>query len=163
MNEQKGRIAELADKVMFPTYARQPITLVRGEGCRVWDDDGKAYLDFVGGIAVCALGHSSPLVIEALEEQSRRLVHVSNLYYAESQVKLARLLSENSFGGKCFFSNSGAEANEAAIKLVRKYAKSGQNKKRYEIIAMENSFHGRTLTTLSATGQMAMGCFVMFR
>lgn len=153
MNEQEGKIAELADKVMFPTYARQPITLVRGEGSRVWDEDGKTYLDFVGGIAVCALGHSSPLVTEALEDQSKRLVHVSNLYYTQPQTELARLLVENSFADRVFFCNSGAEANEAAIKLARRHSKEKFGDGRYTIISMLRSFHGRTMATLSATGQ----------
>ncbi|MBW1775460.1 MAG: aspartate aminotransferase family protein, partial [Deltaproteobacteria bacterium] len=143
----------LADKYMFQTYARFPITLVRGEGCRVWDEDGKEYLDFVGGIAVCALGHSSPLVTEALEAQSKELVHVSNLYYTKPQIELARLLVENSFADRVFFCNSGAEANEAAIKLARRYSKEKQGEGRHTIISMKGSFHGRTMATLSATGQ----------
>lgn len=143
----------LADKYMFQTYSRLPLTLVRGEGCRVWDQEGKEYLDFVAGIAVCALGHSSPLVTEALREQSKRLVHVSNLYYTEPQVELAKLLVENSFADRVFFSNSGAEANEAAIKLVRRYSKEKFGPDKYMIISMRGSFHGRTMATLSATGQ----------
>lgn len=145
--------ASLADKYMFQTYSRFPITLVRGEGCRVWDEEGKEYLDFVGGIAVCALGHSSPLVTKALEEQSRRLVHVSNLYYTKPQIELAQLLVENSFADRVFFCNSGAEANEAAIKLVRRYSEEKFGPGRHVIISMTNSFHGRTMATLSATGQ----------
>ncbi|MDD5207552.1 MAG: aspartate aminotransferase family protein [Desulfobacterales bacterium] len=144
---------QLADKYMFPTYKRVPITLVRGEGCRVWDESGKEYLDFVGGIAVCALGHSSPLVADALAEQSRTLVHVSNLYYTKPQIELAKLLVENSFAGRAFFCNSGAEANEAAIKLARRYSKEKFGPGRHTIISMLNSFHGRTMGTLSATGQ----------
>jgi len=145
--------ASLADKYMFQTYSRFPITLVRGEGCRLWDEEGKEYLDFVGGIAVCALGHSSPLVTKALEEQSRRLVHVSNLYYTKPQMELAKLLVENSFADRVFFCNSGAEANEAAIKLVRRYSEEKFGPGRHVIISMTNSFHGRTMATLSATGQ----------
>ncbi|MGD8229258.1 MAG: aspartate aminotransferase family protein, partial [Desulfobacteraceae bacterium] len=143
----------LADKYMFPTYSRFPLTLVKGRGCRVWDEEGKEYLDFVGGIAVCALGHSSPLVSKALEEQSRKLVHVSNLYYTVPQVELAQLLVDNSFADRVFFCNSGAEANEAAIKLVRRYSDENFSADRYVIISMTNSFHGRTMATLSATGQ----------
>jgi acetylornithine/N-succinyldiaminopimelate aminotransferase len=142
----------LADKYIFPTYKRS-LTLIRGEGCRVWDDHGKEYLDFVGGIAVCALGHSSPIVTKALEEQSRQLVHVSNLYYTRPQAELARLLVENSFADRVFFCNSGAEANEAAIKLARKFARDKHGPGRHTIICMEGSFHGRTMATLSATGQ----------
>jgi acetylornithine aminotransferase len=153
MNGQMKETQSLADKYMFQTYARFPITLVRGEGCRVWDEDGKEYLDFVGGIAVCALGHSSPLVTEALEAQSKELVHVSNLYYTKPQIELARLLVENSFADRVFFCNSGAEANEAAIKLARRYSKEKQGEGRHTIISMKGSFHGRTMATLSATGQ----------
>ncbi|MBN1105074.1 MAG: acetylornithine transaminase [Deltaproteobacteria bacterium] len=149
----KQNTITLADKYMFPTYKRFPITLARGEGCRVWDENGKEYLDFVGGIAVCALGHSSPVVTEALEEQSRRLVHVSNLYYTKPQTDLARLLVEHSFADRVFFCNSGAEANEAAIKLARRYSREKFGSGRHTIIAMVNSFHGRTMGTLSATGQ----------
>jgi len=123
MGEGSISTIEQADTYMFKTYSRFPITLVRGEGCRVWDEDGKPYLDFVGGIAVCALGHSSPVVTKALEAQSRMLVHVSNLFYTKPQVELARLLVENSFADRVFFANSGAEANEAAIKLARKWAR----------------------------------------
>lgn len=144
---------EVADRVMFRTYGRVPITLVEGKGCRVWDEGGREYLDFVGGIAVCALGHSSPIVTRALEEQSKKLVHVSNLYYTRPQTELAALLVANSFADRVFFCNSGAEANEAAIKLARKYARENSETDRYTIISMENSFHGRTMATLSATGQ----------
>jgi len=159
MNSDKGvgelmeSTSSLADKYMFQTYSRFPLTLIKGEGCRVWDEEGKEYLDFVGGIAVCALGHSSPLVSEALEEQSRTLVHVSNLYYTKPQTELAQLLVENSFADRVFFCNSGAEANEAAIKLVRRYTEEKFGSGRYVIISMTNSFHGRTMATLSATGQ----------
>lgn len=154
MNEENETTISLADKYMFQTYSRFPITLVRGEGCRVWDDEGKEYLDFVGGIAVCALGHSSALVSRALEEQSRTLVHVSNLYYTRPQTELARLLVENSFADRVFFCNSGAEANEAAIKLARRYSAEKSGPQRYVIVSMNGSFHGRTMATLSATGQV---------
>ena len=143
----------LADKYLFPTYKRPPFVLVKGEGCRVWDENGKEYLDFVGGIAVCALGHSSPIVTKALDEQSRRLVHVSNLYYTKPQVELARLLVENSFADRVFFCNSGAEANEAAIKLARRFTREKHGPGKHTIICMQGSFHGRTMATLSATGQ----------
>jgi acetylornithine aminotransferase len=144
---------EVADRYMFHTYARFPLTLIRGEGCRVWDEEGKSYLDFVGGIAVCALGHSSPVLAKALAEQARILVHVSNLYYTRPQAELARVLVENSFADKVFFCNSGAEANEAAIKLARRYSNERFGEGRTTILCMENSFHGRTMGTLSATGQ----------
>jgi len=148
-----GTTIELADKYLFPTYKRPPFALVKGEGCRVWDESGKEYLDFVGGIAVCALGHSSPIVTKALEEQSRTLVHVSNLYYTRPQVELARLLVESSFADRVFFCNSGAEANEAAIKIARRYKREKLGPGKHTIICMQGSFHGRTMATLSATGQ----------
>jgi acetylornithine aminotransferase len=143
---------DLADTYLFPTYKRA-LTLIKGEGCRVWDDRGKEYLDFVGGIAVCALGHSSPIVTKALDEQSKQLVHVSNLYYTRPQAELAKLLVENSFADRVFFCNSGAEANEAAIKLARKYSREKAGPGRHTIVCMQGSFHGRTMATLSATGQ----------
>ena len=138
---------------MFQTYGRFPITLVKGDGCRLWDDEGREYLDFVAGIAVCSLGHSSPLVQQVLESQAGKLVHVSNLYYTEPQTDLAQLLVENSFADRVFFCNSGAESNEAAIKLARKYSMEKFGPDRHVIISMRNSFHGRTMATLSATGQ----------
>jgi acetylornithine/N-succinyldiaminopimelate aminotransferase len=144
----------LADKYLFPTYKRPPFVLVKGEGCRVWDENGKEYLDFVGGIAVCALGHSSPIVTKALDEQSRTLVHVSNLYYTKPQAELARLLVENSFADRVFFCNSGAEANEAAIKIARRYTREKIGPGKHTIVCMQGSFHGRTMATLSATGQV---------
>ncbi|MBN2123187.1 MAG: acetylornithine transaminase [Deltaproteobacteria bacterium] len=153
IEQTNEKVEDLAEKYLFKTYRRPPMTLVRGEGCRVWDEDGKEYLDFVGGIAVCVLGHSSPVVSRALEEQSKRLVHVSNLYYTRPQVELARLLVENSFADRVFFCNSGAEANEAAIKLARRYSRETFGPGRHVIISMKNSFHGRTMATLSATGQ----------
>ena len=153
MNQEISTTQELADKYMFKTYGRFPITLVRGKGCRVWDEEGKAYVDFVGGIAVCSLGHSSPLVTRVLKEQSEKLVHVSNLYYTRPQTDLARLLVENSFADRVFFCNSGAEANEAAIKLARRYASEKFGLDKHVIVSMDNSFHGRTMATLSATGQ----------
>jgi predicted acetylornithine/succinylornithine family transaminase len=135
-------------RVLANTYTRHSILLVRGNGIQVWDSTGKEYLDFVGGIAVCNLGHCHPKVVQALAEQSKELIHCSNLYYIGPQIELAQRLCEHSFGERAFFCNSGTEANEAAIKLARKYGKG-----RYEIITMENSFHGRTMGSLSATGQ----------
>ena len=152
-NSKSDMVSQLADKYMFQTYGKRPLTLIKGEACRVWDEGGKEYLDFVSGIAVCALGHSSPLVSQALEEQSKRLVHVSNLYYTKPQTELAQLLVEKSFADRVFFCNSGAEANEAAIKLARRYSKEKFGQDRYTIISMMDSFHGRTMATLSATGQ----------
>lgn len=136
------------------TFKRQPLTLVRGEGTRVWDSDGKSYLDFVAGIAVNVLGHCHPAVVQAVQQQVTQLVHVSNLYYNVRQIELAELLGIQSQGMRSFFSNSGAEAVEGAIKLARKYGRTRRNGA-YEIISMDNSFHGRTLATTSATGQPA--------
>jgi acetylornithine/N-succinyldiaminopimelate aminotransferase len=145
-------IAALTDKYVARTYARIPIALVRGKGTRVWDADGKEYLDFLAGIAVNSLGHCHPAILRAIREQSKKLLHVSNLYHILPQSELARELCHHSFAERVFFCNSGAEANEAAIKLVRRYGleKLGG---RYEILSTHNSFHGRTLATLTATGQ----------
>jgi acetylornithine aminotransferase/acetylornithine/N-succinyldiaminopimelate aminotransferase len=143
----------LSDKCIMATYKRFPIVLVRGAGAKVWDSNGKEYLDFVAGIAVCSLGHSHPKVIAAIKKQAEILTHVSNLYYIEPQIHLARMLVENSFADKVFFCNSGAEANEAAIKIARKYAYENMASGKYELITMKDSFHGRTLATVTATGQ----------
>ena len=137
---------------MAETYTRFPIALVRGKGVKVWDADGKEYLDFVSGIAVNNLGHNHPAVVRAIQRQSKTLVHVSNLYHIGPQSELARDLCRHSFADRVFFCNSGAEANEAAIKLARRYGSERLGGK-YEIISMHNSFHGRTLATLTATGQ----------
>ncbi len=143
----------LSNKYIMSTYKRFPIVLVRGSGARVWDSNGKEYLDFVAGIAVCSLGHSHPKVVEAIKKQVEILTHVSNLYHMEPQILYARQLMENSFAHKAFFCNSGAEANEAAIKLARKYAYENTGKGKYELITMKDSFHGRTMATVTATGQ----------
>jgi len=140
------------DKYIMNTYKRFPLALVRGAGARVWDAEGKEYLDMAAGIAVCSLGHAHPGVVAAIRQQAEVLMHVSNLYYTEPQANFARLLVENSFADKVFFCNSGAEANEAAIKLARKYGHERPGGK-YELITMRDSFHGRTLATLTATGQ----------
>ncbi len=145
-------IAKLTDKYVARTYARYPIALVRGKGTRVWDADGKEYLDFLAGIAVNSLGHCHPAVVRAIQKQSRQLLHVSNLYHIQPQSELARELCRHSFAERVFFCNSGAEANEAAIKLARRYGGEHGGGK-YEIITAHNSFHGRTLATLTATGQ----------
>jgi predicted acetylornithine/succinylornithine family transaminase len=144
---------ELSEKVVAYTYGRFPIILVRGKGTRVWDMDGKEYLDCLAGLAVCNLGHCHPKVVKAIQQQAEKLIHVSNFYYIEPQIELASLLCRHSFAGRVFFGNSGAEANEGAIKLARKYAKEKMEGDRYEIITMERSFHGRTLATLTATAQ----------
>src|SRR5204862_2276626 len=137
-----------------PNYgSRAPICLVRGDGVRVWDTDGREYLDFGAGIAVTSLGHCHPKVTGAIQEAAATLLHVSNLYHSAPQIHLAKLLCDHSFAERVFFGNSGAEANEAAIKLARKYAKTRWSDDRYEIIATRDSFHGRTLATVTATGQ----------
>lgn len=151
MNNQM--IKEAGERYVMNTYGRLPLALVKGEGCRVFDAEGKGYLDFVAGIAVNSLGHGHPALTKALTNQINQLVHVSNLYWIENQVKLAEILVENSCFDKVFFANSGAEANEGAIKLARKYAEEHLGKDKYEIITMKQSFHGRTLATLTATGQ----------
>jgi predicted acetylornithine/succinylornithine family transaminase len=143
----------LSEKYVANTYARYPVLLVKGKGTRVWDLDGEEYLDFVSGLAVCNLGHCHPKIVKAIQEQAEKLIHVSNFYYIEPQIQLASLLCKHSFADKVFFCNSGAEANEGAMKLARKYAKEKMGKDRYEIITMERSFHGRTLATLTATAQ----------
>jgi acetylornithine aminotransferase len=135
------------------TYGRQPLVLVKGEGCRVWDDQGREYLDLVAGLAVCNLGHAHPEVARAAAAQLTQLVHVSNLYYSTPMVELAELLVRLSFADRVFFANSGAEVNEGAIKLVRRYSRERFGPGRHRIICTENSFHGRTLGALSATGQ----------
>ena len=141
-----------ADYVMH-TFNRQPVVFVRGEGMRVWDADGKEYLDFLAGIAVNGLGHCHPELVAAIQSQAAELMHVCNLYYVPQQPMLAKRLIELSGMGKAFFCNSGAEANEAAIKLARKWAKQTHGPDRYEIITAEGSFHGRTLATVTATAQ----------
>jgi len=146
-------IMKKADQVIAKTYKRFPIVIAKGKGCTLWDTEGKSYTDFVAGIAVCNLGHAHPKVSKALCMQADTLFHVSNLYYTIPQVDLAYWLTENSFADRVFFCNSGAEANEAAIKLARKYFKEKGKSGRYRIISMEQSFHGRTMATLSATGQ----------
>src|SRR5206468_3224601 len=147
------QLLEWAAKYHTPNYARAPICLVRGDGVRVWDSDGKEYLDFGAGLAVAALGHCHPRVTGAIREAAATLLHVSNLYYTAPQIHLAKLLCDHSFAERVFFCNSGAEANEAALKLARKYAKERYASDRYEVIATHNSFHGRTFATVTATGQ----------
>jgi acetylornithine aminotransferase/acetylornithine/N-succinyldiaminopimelate aminotransferase len=144
---------ELSDKYLMTFAKRYPIALVRGEGSRVWDSDGKEYLDFTGGIAVTALGHSHPKVVGTLREQAATLLHVSNYFHIPQQAQLAQLLCEHSFADRVFFSNSGAEANETAIKLARKWAKEHGSSDRGDIISMRGGFHGRTLATVTATPQ----------
>jgi predicted acetylornithine/succinylornithine family transaminase len=137
-------------RAVIPSYGRSPLVIVRGRGSWVWDVNGERYLDFFPGYAVSGLGHCHPRVVRAIRAQARALLHVPNTYYNPLQGRLAELIVSHAFPGKCFFCNSGAEANEAAMKLARK---AGEKSGRYEIVAMLNSFHGRTLATITATGQ----------
>jgi acetylornithine/N-succinyldiaminopimelate aminotransferase len=146
----------LEQKHMLNLYPpiRMPMVIARGEGARLWDTDGKEYLDFIsGGRAVTGVGHCHPKVVAAIREQAGTLLHVSNDFYTEPQLRLAARLSQLTGGGRCFLCNSGAEANEAAIKLARKHGHNTGGPDKYEIVCAENSFHGRTLATITATGQ----------
>jgi predicted acetylornithine/succinylornithine family transaminase len=147
-------LAALDAEWVMPTYNRAPVEFVRGEGTMLWDADGKEYLDFLGGISVCSLGHCHPRVVEAVREQAGTLTHTSNLYMTRPGAELARKLCESSIGGKAFLCNSGAEANECAIKLVRKHA-YGRGIAEPEIVVLEGAFHGRTMGAVSATPAMA--------
>ena len=144
-----AQLQALERDYLLPTYARFPVAFVRGEGCRLWDDEGNEYLDFLAGISVCNAGHCHPDVVHAVQEQAGRLMHATNLYYTEPAMRLAERLSRSSLGGRVFFSNSGAEANEAALKLVRKRRPGG------EVVVVTGAFHGRTYGALSATPQEA--------
>lgn len=148
---EKIKITE--ENLLCRSYSRYPLALVKGSGTRLWDIDGKEYLDLLTGIGVTALGHCNQEVCQALQEQSQILWHVSNLFYQEPQLKLASLLLQTAHFGKVFFCNSGAEANEAAIKLARRYMRKIKKRDAYEIITLENCFHGRTLGALAATGR----------
>ncbi len=141
------------DEYVVNSYARFPLTLERGQGCRVWDSEGREYLDFVAGIATCTLGHAHPAMVEAVNQNIQKLHHVSNLFYIPEQGELARWLVQHSCADKVFFCNSGAEANEAAIKLARKYAHTVLGIQNPVILTAHASFHGRTLATITATGQ----------
>lgn len=137
---------------LMNTYNRFPVVFDHGEGARIWDKNGKSYLDFTSGIAVNVLGHSHPKLVETIKTQAEKLIHCSNLYWTEPQIELAKLLGENTLKGKVFFVNSGTEANETAIKIARKYGKK-KDKNKYKILSAHDSFHGRTLGSLTATGQ----------
>jgi acetylornithine/N-succinyldiaminopimelate aminotransferase len=152
MSQTSQEIIDLNNQYLCQTYARFPVAFVRGEGCRLWDAEGKEYLDLFASLAVMNLGQCHPAVVKAVQEQVATLTHISNLHHTVPQARLAELLCKNSFGDKVFFCNSGAEANEASIKLARKY---GVDKRegRYEIITVLGSFHGRTMATIAATGQ----------
>ncbi len=148
-----GQLMEWSAKYLMTVAKRYPVALVRGDGARVWDSDGKEYLDFTSGIAVTALGHSHPRVVGTMREQAATLLHVSNYFHIPQQIHLAKLLCDHSFADRVFFSNSGAEANETAIKLARKWAKEHGASDRGDIISMRGGFHGRTLATVTATAQ----------
>jgi acetylornithine/N-succinyldiaminopimelate aminotransferase len=149
-------IAALDANTVMPTYARLPVAFVRGEGSRLYDTEGREYLDFLTGLAVCSLGHAHPEVADAIAQQARTLLHVSNLYYNDIQPRLAaRLDGLLGPGGRVFFANSGAEANECAIKLARRHGQRNGGPERYHVVSTLNSFHGRTLSALAATGQPA--------
>ncbi|MEN9208108.1 MAG: aspartate aminotransferase family protein [Gloeomargarita sp. GMQP_bins_120] len=143
----------LESPALMKTYSRLPVRLVRGQGCRVWDDQGREYLDFVAGIATCTLGHAHPRLVQAISEQIQQLHHVSNLYHIPEQEELAAVLTRHSCADRVFLANSGAEANEGAIKLARKYAHVVKGYTQPVIITAQGSFHGRTLAALTATGQ----------
>ncbi len=143
-------VQKLYDQYLMPTYARLPICLVKGKGARVWDLQGKEYLDFFPGWAVSGIGHCHPIVVNAIKEQSRKIIHIANNFLNIKQSELAETIVKNSFPGRVFFGNSGAEANEGAIKFAKRY---GFDTGRYEIITLKNSFHGRTLAAMTATGQ----------
>jgi acetylornithine/N-succinyldiaminopimelate aminotransferase len=149
-------LAALDSEHVMQTYARLPVAFVRGEGTRLWDSEGREYLDFLAGLAVVSLGHAHPVVAEAIADQARTLCHVSNLYYSDVQPRLAAALNGLlGGGGRVFFANSGAEANECAIKLARRFGQRAGGPERFHVVSTLNSFHGRTLSTLAATGQPA--------
>ncbi|HEX6667831.1 MAG TPA: aspartate aminotransferase family protein [Solirubrobacterales bacterium] len=144
----------LEQRYLMRTYKRAPVDFVRGEGARLWDADGKEYLDFLAGISVCSIGHCHPAVLAAVREQAGELMHVSNLFYTEPMARLAQRLADSSLGGRVFFANSGTEANECAIKIARKHA-HGRGVSEPEIVSFEGDFHGRTYGSLSATPGLA--------
>lgn len=153
MSNKYEEIVKKENALLCNTYGRYPLAVSKAKGCKLYDLDGKEYLDFLSGIAVCSLGHSRDDLADIMAEQARNLVHVSNLFYQEPQLELAEKLLATCAAGKVFFSNSGAEANEGAIKLARRYMRKVKKTERFEIITLEKSFHGRTLSTLTATGQ----------
>ncbi len=150
LSSKTNQVIGLYDKYVMPTYRKNPVVFVRGKGSYVWDIDGRKFLDMFPGWGVSGLGHCHPEIVKAVRYQAGRLIHIANNYYNEVQGELAREIAKNSFDGKCFFSNSGAEANEGAMKLARKY---GHDKGKFKIITAMQSFHGRTLAAITATGQ----------
>ncbi len=149
-----AELQALEERYLMRTYWRAPVELVRGEGARLWDSEGREYLDFLAGISVCSIGHCHPAVVEAVREQAGRLMHVSNLFYTEPMLRLAERLSRSSLGGRAFFANSGAEANECAIKIARKHAHR-RGVSAPEVVSFERDFHGRTYGALAATPKLA--------
>ncbi len=150
----QDELVKAGQKLLLNNYRQAPVVMSRGEGCTLWDADGRRYLDMTAGVAVCVLGHSHAGLADAIGAQARQLVHASNLYYLEAQVRLAEALQRRAFKGRIFFCNSGTEANEAALKLARRYQVVTQSRPhRTELVAFENSFHGRTMGALSVTGQ----------
>lgn len=149
----KEEVIGLAQQYLISSYNRLAVVFERGQGCRLWDTEGKEYLDFLSGLGVNSLGYGYPSVVKAIKEQAEKLLHISNLFYIAQQARLAELIVQQAFCGKMFFCNSGAEANEAAIKLARLYAKKKRGIQEGEIITAYRSFHGRTMATLTATGQ----------
>src|SRR5678816_1236389 len=149
----QAELLALADQVFIKNYRQQPIVLERGRGCEVWDAAGKRYLDMTAGIAVCGLGHAHAAFNARLTEQLSRLVHVSNLFWNDQQILAAKAITERSFAKRVFFCNSGGEANEGALKLVRRYHVLKEAPQRTTIVSTHGSFHGRTIGTVSITGQ----------
>lgn len=156
MSDAFDTIRAEEERLLCRSYSRYPLAIVRGEGARLWDADGREYIDLLAGIAVTGLGHCNPEVNAALEAQARKLWHVSNLFYQEEQLELARRLLSTTHHGKAFFCNSGAEANEACIKLARRYMRKVKRRDAFEIITLSGCFHGRTLGTLAATGRQSL-------
>ena len=156
MSDTFSAVKAQEEALLCRSYSRYPVAVVRGKGSRLWDVDGKEYVDLLAGIAVTALGHCNDEVCAALEAQAHKLWHVSNLFYQEEQLELARLLLSTSHHGKAFFCNSGAEANEACIKLARRYMRKVKQRDAYEIITLGGCFHGRTFGALAATGRESL-------
>lgn len=156
MSEAFDEIKEQEQKLLCRSYSRYPLAIVRGEGSRLWDIDGREYIDLLAGIAVTGLGHCNPELDAELTAQARKLWHVSNLFYQREQLNLAAALLSTAHFGKAFFCNSGAEANEACVKLARRYTRKIKKRDAYEILTLEDAFHGRTLGTLAATGRASL-------
>lgn len=157
MSESLERFREREQQLLCRTYSRYPLSVVRAKGARLWDADGREYVDLLAGIAVTGLGHCNEEIAEVIARQARKLIHVSNLFYQEEQLDFAEKLLATSHAGKAFFCNSGAEANEAAIKIARRYQQVVQGRNAWRVITLENCFHGRTMAALAATGKHTEG------